>query len=379
MIAAMRQRSFLTFLLLTLAISPVMADVPSLLKIFRRTAAVEADQSKTYELNETDGPWLILASWQPSKQQAEQLALEIRRELNLQAFIYHENFDFTGSIRNKEGISRKMRYANPHQYEAYAVLVGEYDTTNHPGIKRDLELIRAANLPVFQNLSQNPKATDELSPIERVKELTNEILRMRKDKQPRPMGNAFVTRNPKLPQDYFKPPEVDSFVHQLNDGVPHSLLKCNGKYTVVVKTFEGQATIVDGKHDKKFKPSGDRLAKNSEKANRMTEALRTQGVEAYQFHDRFRSLVTVGSFEELGRELPDGKFEYAPEIRRLMKKYRALNVRPELARQVPQGNRGPQGVAANSAAMIPFDVEPKPIIVPKISKRSLYGAAFGMR
>jgi hypothetical protein len=218
-----------------------------------------------------------------------------------------------------------------------------------------------------------------MSPIERVKDWTNEMLRKRPDQQLRPMGNAFVTRNPILPQEYFEAPEVDSFVHQLNEGVPYSLLQCDGKYTVVVKTFEGHGTIVDGKHDKKFKPSGDRLAKNSEQANRMTEALRKQGVEAYQFHDRFRSLVTVGSFQQLGRELPEGRFEYDPAIRRVMKKYRALNVPPELARQVPKGKGGPQGVAANAVAMIPFDVEPKPICIPKISKRSLYGAAFGMR
>jgi hypothetical protein len=117
----------------------------------------------------------------------------------------------------------------------------------------------------------------------------------------------------------------------------------------------------------------NRFAANAEK---MTSELRSKGVEAYQFHDRFRSLVTVGSFDELGRELPGGGFEYAPEIRAVMKEYRAFNVDPEIARQVPAGTRG---IASNSAAMIPFDVEPKPIAVPKSSKRSLYGAAIGMR
>ena len=38
------------------------ADKPSLLKMFKRTPAVEADASKTYELSEEDGPWLILAT-----------------------------------------------------------------------------------------------------------------------------------------------------------------------------------------------------------------------------------------------------------------------------------------------------------------------------
>jgi hypothetical protein len=145
---------------------------------------------------------------------------------------------------------------------------------------------------------------------------------------------------------------------------------------VVVKTFEGLGTIVDGRKEKKFQPSVSRLNKFAADAERMTTELRAKGVEAYQFHDRFRSLVTVGSFDVLGRELPDGKFEYAPEIRAVMRKYSAFNVAPELARQVPAGTKG---IASNNVAMIPFDVQPTPIAVPKPTKRSLYGSALGMR
>ncbi len=347
--------------------------------MFRRVPTVEADQSKSYQLTETEGPWLILASTQVgegAKDRAEQLVLEIRRELGLAAFIYQENFDFTGSANGDSGSSRKLRYANQYRYDAYAVLVGEYDTIDHPSVERDLKTIRTAYLAVFRNADQSRKSSDRLSPIERVKDLTSEMLSKRTDKKYGPMGNAFVTRNPILPQGYFEHPQVDSFVNQLNDGVPFSLLKSNGKYTVVVKTFEGNTAFVDGKHEKAFTPSGDRLAKNSEQADTMTKTLRDQGVEAYQFHDRYRSLVTVGSFEELGRELPDGNFEYAPDIRQTIKKYAALNVRPELARQVPKGSKS---VAANAVAKIPFDIQPKPIVVPKASKRSLYGAALGMK
>ena len=87
-------------------------------------------------------------------------------------------------------------------------------------------------------------------------------------------------------------------------------------------------------------------------------------------------MVTVGSFDTLGRELPDGRFEYSSEIRKVMKEYSAFNVRPELARQVPTGSKG---MAGNNVAMIPFDVEPTPITVPKPTRRSLYGATFGNR
>ena len=50
---------------------------------------------------------------------------------------------------------------------------------------------------------------------------------------------------------------------------------------------------------------------------------------------------------------------------------------------MPAPNRAPTvakpSAPSNSVAMIPFDVEPKPIAVPKPTKRSLYGAALGMR
>jgi hypothetical protein len=185
-----------------------------------------------------------------------------------------------------------------------------------------------------------------------------------------------VTRNPILPENFFQSPTVDSFVHEMNDGLQHSLLECDGKYTVVVKTFEGLGAIVDGKAEKEFAPSEERLNRFLVAAEKMTRELRKQGVEAFQFHDRYRSLVTVGSFDYLGRELPDGRFEYAPEIRAVMEKYSAFNVRPELARQVPSGTKG---VAANGVGAIPYDIEPTPIAVPKASKRSLYGARIGTR
>ncbi|MEM1068520.1 MAG: hypothetical protein AAGI63_06475, partial [Planctomycetota bacterium] len=155
-----------------------------------------------------------------------------------------------------------------------------------------------------------------------------------------------------------------------------------GNYTVVVKTFEGLGAIVDGKANKKFSPSEKRMNDYLIKAEKMTVALRKQGVEAYQFHDRYRSIVTVGSFDRLGRELPNGKFEYASNIRKVIREYSALNVNPERARQVPDGMRGiaANGVASDGKVIaIPFDVQPTPIAVPKQSKRSLYGAKIGMR
>jgi len=375
----MKRATLLSLCLLLLGTSATHADRPSLLQMFKRTPAVEADASKTYALSEEDGPWLILATnfvGEGSKQRAERLALEIRDELNLPAYIYKEKFDFTGTIRRDTATARPIRYANRYQYDAYAVLVGEYDSVSHPSLEKDLETIRTTKPKVYDNPEDIAVETDRSTPVTTLKAITDRLLKAGSGKSRGPMGNAFVTRNPMLPEDYFAAPKVDSFVHQLNESTKHSLMKCDGKYTVVVKTFEGLGKIIDNSKKDDFEPSMDRLDKFAADADKMTRQLRAKGVEAYQFHDRTRSLVTVGSFDTLGRELPDGRFEYSSEIRKVMKEYSAFNVRPELARQVPTGSKG---MAGNNVAMIPFDVEPTPITVPKPTRRSLYGATFGNR
>jgi hypothetical protein len=381
MIAVSPNRSLIALVTVALFSGVAAAEKPSLLKMFGRENSAQPATTDALELTEEDGPWLILASTfvgEGSKKRAERLANEIRQDLKLPAYIYKEKFDFTGTIAQDPTTSKRLRYANRYQYDAYAVLVGEYDTVEHPEIDRDLKRVRTANPPIFQDANELAAETDRSTPVTTVKSITAKLFGQLGEgkSQLGPMSQAFVTRNPMLPEEYFTAPQVDSFVHQMNEGLHHSLLDCDGKYTVVVKTFEGLGTIVDGKRENDFKPSQSRLNKYAADAEKMTMELRAKGVEAYQFHDRFRSLVTVGSFDELGRELPDGRFEYAPQIRAVMKKYSAFNVEPELARQVPAGTRG---IAGNGVALIPFDVQPTPIAVPKISKRSLYGAALGMR
>jgi hypothetical protein len=382
MIFSLTQRPIFVFVAILILGESVHADTNTILKMFGRETTAKPINSESLELTEAEGPWLILASnfvGVGSRQRAERLANEIRQQLELPAYIYKEKFDFTGTIAQDPTSSKRLRYANRYQYDAYAVLVGEYDSVERPEVERDLERIRTAVLPIFTDQTEVRAETNESNPVTTVKSITAKLFGQTAatKKQLGPMSQAFVTRNPILPEEFFSAPKVDAFVHQMNEGLHHSLLECDGRYTVVVKTFEGLGTIVDGsKVNRDFTPSEDRLNQYAMDAEKMASELRSQGVEAYQFHDRYRSLVTVGSFEELGRELPDGRFEYTPEIRAVMKKYSAFNVDPSVARQVPSGSRG---VLGNGVAKIPYDVKPTPIAVPKISKRSIYGAAFGMR
>ena len=68
-----------------------------------------------------------------------------------------------------------------------------------------------------------------------------------------------------------------------------------------------------------------RLIDAAEKAHKLTEALRAKGVQAYEFHDRASSIVTIGSFDSVGTPQPNGQIELNPQIHAIMQKYGAEN------------------------------------------------------
>jgi hypothetical protein len=49
--------------------------------------------------------------------------------------------------------------------------------------------------------------------------------------------------------------------------------------------------------------------------------LRERGIEAYEFHDRYGSIVTVGSFDQIEHRLPNGTVRYLPAIEQIIRQY----------------------------------------------------------
>ncbi len=345
------------------------ADGPGFLRLFGRQK-IEANPSKDYELTELEGPWLILAqtfSGPEGKSQAQKLVIELRRDYNLPAFVYDEQFDFTQPFAQLGPNQRPLRYANAAQYDAYAVLVGEFDSVDHPDVKTTLATLKKIQPVIFNEVTPE----SEVGAMASIRRIHNQLKKVNPNSTKGPMSNAFVTRNPLLPESFTQAPEVDSFVRNLNKDVEYGLLKCEGKYTVVVRTFEGlSTTMVGGFVKNDIEPSSERLDLSANLANQMVVALRKKGVEAYEFHDRSKSLVTIGSFASLGRMGPNG-FEYDPLIRHVMTEYSASE------RFGTDPNTGAVVRYFNNINKIPFDVKPHPISVPKATKRSLYSAALG--
>ena len=102
----------------------------------------------------------------------------------------------------------------------------------------------------------------------------------------------------------------------------------------------------------------------ADKAHRLTVALRERGVDAYEFHDRIESIVTVGSFDSVGEPRADGKIEIHPTIHKILKMYGASR------RELPGG--GAMGLQPRTLAGISFDIQPVPVQVPRRSIASDY-------
>jgi hypothetical protein len=345
------------------------------MKMFGKSGDASKKTNDPRQLTEVDGPWMILAhsfAGADGRKEAEQLADQLAAEFGLQTFIHEEKFDFSGKVDSPTAEGRVARYVNQSRYQAFAVLVGEYNAIDDPALVKDLKRIKAAKPAVFnpQEAPATP-AADAETPLDAVRNIQKGLLARVGKTTLGPMRNAFATTNPMLPQEYFMTPEVDSFVMELNQPWEHNLLENPGKFTVVVATFSGLSTIADGKKEKEFTPNEDRMIKCAMLADKMTRELREDGIEAYQFHDRHASMVTIGGFERLGTNVPGGKFDYDPAIKAVMATYCAGNkVEPTAA--------GP-GLAPKHVSSIPFDVKPTPIAVPRKSKRSIYSGKLGMR
>ena len=330
---------------------------------------IEADPDKDYELTESQGPWMIMCTsftgGVAAEEQAHNLVLELRQKFRLQAFVYRKHFDMgqseVGLGFNKYGAPKIMRNNNAYKRDEIAVLVGNFHSVDQPEIEKALE-----NIKTLQPDTLNPKkiGAKSLQTWGTLRGMYNETWKKLGKKERGPMGNAFVTRNPLLPEEYFTAKGLDPFVVELNQRVKYSLLKCPGKYSVKVASFRGVETLKPAEFEElagkpREKSNMAKIDEAADKAARMTKALRDQGVEAYEFHDRTESMVCVGSFDVVGEPRNDGKIEINPAIHRLMETYGPIK------RFIPgqtQAFLQPKLIEG-----IPCDPQPLPVVVPRQS------------
>jgi hypothetical protein len=202
----------------------------------------------------------------------------------------------------------------------------------------------------------------------------------------------------------------------MNSGVKYSLLDCPGKFTVRIATFRGRAILQTSATEDQSQPLNSRRAKSSddalveaaENAHMLAEELRAHGWEAYEFHDRTESIVTIGSFEQVAQKMPDGSLVAFPAVQRILETFGAayntpadpLNnlgndanvqrrvdqteqeINQRLLQQQSQAVAGlnpkhvnilrKKGGKLRTERLIPIDIYPQAIEVPKRSISSAY-------
>jgi hypothetical protein len=363
------------------------------------------------KLTEDKGPWLIMvASFDGGNaaEQARSLADELRTEYKLSAYVNDRTFDHSDGKNSGRGLDHygaplRTRYQQEQAHE-FAVLVGDFQSIDDPVAQKTLERIKT--LPSKVLSKEMPD-----SPMDEVRQFSTNMVGKISGKQARgPMGRAFFTRNPLLPREYFVPKGVDEFVAKLNQGVEHSLLDCPGRYTVQVATFRGK-TVLQTSNEQPQKPGGigwmwgkskdEPLVEAAENAHLLTEILRKNGYDAYEYHDRTESLVAIGSFEQVGERGANGQLVPSPEVLRIIQTFGAAYDSPadpltgddirrernatQMKQQFTQmlnshdvqaaANMNPKHVKIMNgkkvARIIPIDIYPHTIEVPK---RSISGA-----
>ena len=311
---------------------------------------------------------LILActfSGEAGMEDANELVLELRERYKLPAYVHRMTKDLQTEMSpnssKRPGRSSKWKYLTGDKVDEIGVLVGHFTGVDDPGAQKTLEKIKYS-VPLCLTPKKGEKSTLSFAGF---REFNRQILLAagKGDKKKGPMCHAFLVPNPLIDKEDLKE-SLDPFVVKLNEGIEHSLLSCQGKYTVKIAHFSGKV-IMDQTEihqiqtgQKKCKAGG--LEKAAEKAAKLADVLQKQGYEAYVFHDRYASFVTIGSFESIGTGQQGGRINLHPRVHQIMEKFKGKPAGPG-------GPVGPQVIAG-----IPLSVQPMPVKVPKKSIAAVF-------
>src|SRR5690606_32141172 len=120
-----------------------------------------------------------------------------------------------------------------------------------------------------------------------------------------PLGAAFLTVNPLLTSEEIQQRQHDPLLVKLNASGKYSLYQNKGEYTLVVATFSGKKMAhlgdshsPDALEAFKIDTKDNDLDQASTSAWELAVSLRErENIDAFVWHDRYQSVVTVGSFE----------------------------------------------------------------------------------
>lgn len=333
---------------------------------------IEAVKGKKYTLTKQHGPWMVLVATirdidekerrieggMTAREAADALVYELRlKKIPAYVHIHQEKVE---RLDENTGAAMDGRHFIS-QHGSISVLAGNFRSNTDEDLARLRDWIREKFNPKFLEDSKNgglyaktPGRPTILKP--------------------------FITVNPMLSPEEVREKTLDKLVISLNSDMEHSLFRNKGKYTLVVATFSGNSILqIGSRTDESVKAKfeqafGGHLDKSANDAWALTEALRTakklgyeQDFEAYVFHDRNKSVVTIGSFND-----PND-----PRIQTLATRFRAkMGRHPNTGDPMPTAElltipKNPPANHPPNQIWVPdkqwiFDPEPKLMKVPKL-------------
>ena len=365
--------------------------------VAKQQAAVTGDQD--YTLTKENGPWLILAATfngEGAEQQARDLVVELRQQFGLPAYYYGMTFTM-GDENPGRGLdvygSKIQRRYQRERVREHAVLVGEFPAIDDPNAQKLLKRIKQLT-PETLSKNSEETGTPSLDTVQQLRSYINK--KTNKENKKGVMGYAFLTRNPLLPKEFFVPQGIEEDVAKWNKDLEYSLMKCAGKYSIRVATFKGR-TSLKGTNDELEELRTRKATKDeplviaAKNAHLLTVALREKGWEAYEFHDRHESYVTVGSFDE-AQTFEDGRLAIAHRDAKIIidtfGAHTPNNVfnrpAPEDLRKEAERKKQFNSLFANGKGQVakgfhpkrfvglPFDIQPLAVQVPRRSISSVY-------
>lgn len=259
-------------------------------------AKIEAIPGKNYKLTKQHGPWMVMvASFRDVQDERRQDGLTAReaadklvhelRELGVPAYTFEQE-GFTEKIERVDRLGRVNEGVYAAQRGMVSVLAGNYNDLEDKTAQKTLKSIKRLT----------PKFMEDKK--------SGAIFRVTPGR-PGPLAGAFMTINPLLSPEEVARRKVDQEVLQLNSGLEYPLIASKKNYTLKVATFTGR-TMVPGQRmsdeqaasefDRRLKASGQvSLNEAGEDAMWLAKTLRERGYEAYVYHDRYQSIVTIGA------------------------------------------------------------------------------------
>jgi len=278
----------------------------------------EAKRGDQFPLSPAYGPWMIMVasfSAPPPGQRADGMTPEQAADELVYELRKHKIPAYTFALDSKvETVETVDRLGEPDQriyaaqWGSVCVLAGNYqsiDASNSntdAGARKSAEIARDTLkwIKEFRPQFLTGGKTDGIGLVS----LENGGNYRVTPGQQGPLAGAFFTTNPLRSADDIRAasPERIDLLTKLNAGGDCSLYENKGKYTLIVASFFGTSATIGGNANTSERfdqvmTSKTPLAQAAQDAWELARYMRQLRFDAYVWHDQYKSVVTVGSFD----------------------------------------------------------------------------------